>query len=133
MDLTLALYVAAGGAIGSVSRYALTTIIQSRQLSPFPTATLLINITGSLLLGFLARYVAESVTSAEIRLLLMTGFCGGYTTFSTFSYETVRLLEDGDYRRATLYVGLSVVLSLAGTFAGFALARAALAARRGMA
>jgi len=130
MDWTLALYVALGGAIGSVSRYVLTVLIQSRQMSPFPTATLVINVTGSLLLGFLARYFAESLASAEVRLLLMTGFCGGYTTFSTFSYETVRLLEDGDYRRAILYATSSVILSLAGTVGGFALARAALAARR---
>jgi CrcB protein len=130
MELSLALYVALGGAIGSVARYALTVLIQSRQLSPFPAATLAINVTGSLLLGFLARFFAESAASAEVRLLLMTGFCGGYTTFSTFSYETVRLVEDGDYRRATLYAVSSVILSLAGTFGGFALARAALAARR---
>jgi fluoride exporter len=130
MDWTLALFVALGGAVGSVSRYALTVVIQSRQLSPFPTATFLINVTGSLLLGFLARYLSESMASAEVRLLLMTGFCGGYTTFSTYSYETARLIEDGDYRRATLYATLSVVLSLAGTFGGFALARLALAARR---
>lgn len=133
MNLSLALYVAVGGALGSVSRYALTYLIQSRQLSPFPTATLLINVTGSILLGFLMRYATDSTSlSAELRLLLTTGFCGGYTTFSTFSFETARLYEDGDYRRAALYAVLSVILSLAGMFAGFALARVALAARRGL-
>jgi CrcB protein len=63
--------------------------------------------------------------------MLTAGFCGGYTTFSTFSYETARLVEDGDYRRAALYVVLSVLLSLAGTFVGFALARQLLALREG--
>lgn len=132
MDLSLLLAVGVGGAVGSVSRYMLTYLIQSRQLSPFPSATLLINVTGSLLLGFLARYLADSVVNAETRLLLMTGFCGGYTTFSTFSYETLRLIENGDHRRAGFYAVLSVVLSLGATFGGSALARMALAARRGI-
>jgi len=131
MDLSLVLYVGIGGALGSMSRFGLTYMIQSRQLSPFPVATLLINVTGSLLLGFIMRYATDSTAlSAEVRLLLTSGFCGGYTTFSTFSYETAKLYEDGDYRRAALYAALSVVLSLAGTFAGFSLARGALAARR---
>ncbi|HEY8175269.1 MAG TPA: fluoride efflux transporter CrcB [Gemmatimonadaceae bacterium] len=131
MELSLVLYVGLGGAIGSVSRYALTYMIQSRSMSPFPIATLLINVTGSLLLGFVMRYATESASlSAEVRLLVTTGFCGGYTTFSTFSYETARLYEDGDYRRAVLYAALSVLLSLSGMFAGFSLARMALAARR---
>jgi CrcB protein len=133
MELSLVLYVGLGGALGSVSRYALTYMIQSRLTSPFPVATLLINITGSLLLGFVVRYTADSASlSAETRLLLTTGFCGGYTTFSTFSYETARLYEDGDYRRAALYAALSVALSLAGMFAGFSLARVALAARHNL-
>jgi len=133
VDIRLLLYVGAGGALGSVGRYALTYLIQSRSPSPFPSATLLINVTGSLLLGFIMRYAADtSAISVEARLLLTTGFCGGYTTFSTFSYETVRLIEDGDYRRAAAYAALSLVLSVAGTFAGFGLARAVLAARRDM-
>jgi len=131
VDGLLILYVGAGGALGSISRYALTYFIQSRSQSPFPTATLLVNVTGSLLIGFLMRYAGEtSSISVEARVLLTTGFCGGYTTFSTFSYETVRLIEDGDYSRATLYALLSLVLTLAAAFAGFALARATLALRR---
>jgi CrcB protein len=128
-----ALFVAAGGALGSLGRYALTYFVQSRQVSPFPTATLIVNVTGSLLLGFIARYLGDSVVlSPEARLLLTTGFCGGYTTFSTFSFETARMYQEGDYRRAAVYVVLSVVLSIAAMFAGFALARLALAAQRGI-
>src|SRR2546428_9842217 len=101
MELSLVLYVGLGGALGSVSRYALTYVIQSRSLSPFPIATLLINVTGSLLLGFVMRFATESTSlSAETRLLLTTGFCGGYTTFSPFTYTTPRLYEDGAYPRA---------------------------------
>ena len=75
--------------------------------------TLLVNITGSLILGFIMRYALGSTSvSAETRALLTAGFCGGYTTFSTFSYETIALMEDGDYRRAAIYVVASVVVSV---------------------
>lgn len=125
------LFVALGGAVGSASRYLLSVAIQSRA-GTFPTATLLINITGSLLLGFLIRYTLETpAVGPDLRLLLTTGFCGGYTTFSTFSYETARLIEDGELDRAALYVALSLIVSLAATFAGFSLARGLLALRRG--
>jgi CrcB protein len=124
-------YVALGGAVGSAARFLLGVLIQQRSGLTFPLGTLVINITGSFLLGFLLRYgLATPALTPEVRALLTTGFCGGYTTFSTFSYETATLLEEGDYRRAMLYVVLSLVVSLAGTFLGFALAREVLAARR---
>lgn len=105
------------------------SFIQQRTSGAFPFATLIINITGSLLPGF--RYGLESqASSPEVRALLTTGFCGGYTTFSAFSHETARLLEGGDYRKAAANVVLSVVVSLAGTFTGFALAGDLLAIRR---
>lgn len=125
-------YVALGGAVGSAARFLLGTQIQERTGVGFPVGTLVINITGSLLLGFLLRYAlgGESI-SPEVRALLTTGFCGGYTTFSTFSYETAAMLEDGSYTRPLLYIVLSVLVALAGTFAGFALARELLALQRG--
>jgi CrcB protein len=90
----------------------------------FPVGTLVINLTGSILLGFLMRYLIDGVTaSAETRALLTAGFCGGYTTFSTFSYESASLIEQGDWGRSAVYVSLSVGLSLLGTFAGMGLAR----------
>ncbi len=127
----LVVYVATGGALGTAARYALALFVQSRSTSTFPSATLLINVSGSILLGFLMRYGLESSSaSPEVRLLLTTGFCGGYTTFSTFSYETARLLEDGEWSRGVAYVVASVAVSLIGTFVGFALARALLTAQR---
>jgi CrcB protein len=127
----IALYVALGGAFGSAARFFLGTQMQERTGAGFPLGTLVINVTGSLLLGFLLRYAlgAESI-SPEIRALLTTGFCGGYTTFSTFSYETAAMVEDGEYARPLLYILLSVLVALAGTFAGFALARELLAVQR---
>jgi CrcB protein len=125
-------YVAAGGAVGSVARFMLSTLIQQRAGGELPIGTLVVNITGSLLLGFLFRFSLDTPTvSPEVRALLTTGFCGGYTTFSTFSFETVRLMEAGDHRRALVYVVLSVALSIVGTFAGFAAARGVLALRHG--
>jgi fluoride exporter len=118
------LYVAVGSAIGGVSRYLMGGLIQRLLDTTFPAGTLLINISGSFLLGAILRYAIETPTlSPEIRAFLTIGFCGGYTTFSTFSYETVALLEDGEWTRAGLYVGASVLLSLLGVFLGFALAR----------
>lgn len=121
--MRLYLSIAIGGAAGCVARYLVASVAQQRAGPGFPLGTLLVNISGSLLLGFLMRYALQSgAISAEARALLTTGFCGGYTTFSTFSYETALLINDGRYSRAALYVGASVVISLLGTFAGFAAA-----------
>ena len=128
---SLFLYVALGSAVGGVSRFALATAIQSRVGTPFPWGTLVINVTGSLVLGFILRYALQtSAMSPELRALLTTGFCGGYTTFSTFSFEAAALIEEGGYQRAIAYVLASVLLSLAGVFIGFALADAVAGARR---
>lgn len=126
-------YVAVGGAAGSVARLLLAGLVQSRSATGFPLGTLVVNVSGSLLLGFLLRYSLETpAVSPEWRALLATGFCGGYTTFSTFSYETVALLEEGDWRRAALYVALSVAVSLLGMVLGAAAAREVLVLRRGV-
>ena len=123
-------YVALGSAVGGAARFALGNAIQARSAGAFPIGTFIVNLTGSLLLGFLMRYaLASPSVSAEVRALLTTGLCGGYTTFSTFSYETLTLMQVGDYRRATLYATLSVVLSVIGALLGV-LAAAELLARR---
>jgi CrcB protein len=131
--MNLLWYVALGSAVGGASRFALSTFVQQRASSAFPFGTLIVNVTGSLILGFVLRYALGSPSvSAEVRALLTTGFCGGYTTFSTFSYESIALIEDGDYRRAAIYIALSVVVSLIATFLGIAAAGQLLAARRTM-
>jgi CrcB protein len=130
-SLKLLTYIALGSAAGGLARYLIGVAVQSRSTVGFPVATLLINVTGSLLLGFLIRYyVLSPDVSAEFRAMITTGFCGGYTTFSAFSFETASLIEDGDYARAGLYIALSVGLSLAATFGGFAIANQLLNARR---
>jgi fluoride exporter len=118
------LYVALGSAIGGVSRYLLGGLVQRMLDTTFPAGTLLVNVTGSFLLGAIIRYALETPSlTPEVRAFLTIGVCGGYTTFSTFSYETMALLEDGEWARAGVYITASVVLSLIATFLGFALAR----------
>jgi fluoride exporter len=124
-------YVALGGAVGSVMRYAVGVAIQGRTGLDFPVGTLLVNLSGCLLLGFLIHYaLATPAITPEFRALLTTGLCGGYTTFSTFGYATVTLIQDGDWRRATLYVGLSVAGSILGVMLGIAGAQQVLGFRQ---
>jgi CrcB protein len=126
-------YVAIGAALGGVARLALAGFVQQRAGAGFPAGTLIVNLTGSFLLGALIRYALQSTAvTPEMRAMLTTGFCGGYTTFSTFSYETAVLLEDGEYARAALYVGVSVIGALLATFAGFACAEWLLRWREGV-
>ncbi len=115
-------YIALGSAIGGVLRYLLGGWVQRLSGPAFPTGTLLVNVSGSLLLGFLLRWASHPPSlSAEGRAFLTVGLCGGYTTFSTFSAESVTLMQDGQWGKALAYVGGSVALSLAATAVGFAL------------
>lgn len=123
-------FIGVGSAIGGMARYLLSTAVQLRLGTTFPLGTLLVNITGSVLLAFVLRYALSTPEiSPDLRALVTTGFCGGYTTFSAFSYETIALIEDGDYRRAGLYLTASVVLTLAGAFFGIVAAREILVLR----
>ena len=121
------LYVAFGSAIGGVARYLLGGLLQRVFDTTFPVGTLLINVSGSLLLGVFVRYAMDTPTiSPDLRAFLTIGLCGGYSTFSTFSYETITLLEDGEWSRAGFYVIASVVLALLGILLGFWFARQAI-------
>lgn len=123
-DWRLVAAVAAGGALGSVVRYLLGGFIQDRVSIGLPIGTLLINVLGSLLLGFfMALGLETTAITPEIRFFLTTGFCGGFTTFSTFSYETYRLIEDAEYETAGTYVVASVVLSVLACALGMRAAR----------
>jgi fluoride exporter len=120
--------VALGGALGSVCRYLLGPAFQRLFDGNFPVGTLLINVLGSLVLGFVVRLALEGTqVSPEARAFLAVGFCGGFTTFSTFSYETIQLFESGLPWRAAGYALLSVVLAVGAAFLGMGAARTLIA------
>ncbi len=114
-------YIALGSALGGVLRYLLGGAIQRAAGPGFPVGTMIVNLSGSFLLGFLLRYATHPPSlTPEVRAFLTVGICGGYTTFSTFSAETVTLMQDGQWAKAITYALGSVVLALAATAAGFA-------------
>lgn len=118
------IYVAAGGLLGTLSRYFLQGWVQTRSgVGVFPLGTLVVNLAGSFVLGFVIRYATGStVVSPEMRAGLTVGFCGAFTTMSTFSYETVRLLGDGEYWPAALYMAGTILGCIGAVIAGTALA-----------
>jgi fluoride exporter len=117
------LLIALGGAAGSVLRYLLGGRAQHFAPHGFPLGTLFVNVVGCFLVGMLVRQFMNIQTHNYLRALLVVGFCGGFTTFSTFSMETVGLIEGGEYPRAMAYITLSLTLCLAATFAGMTVMR----------
>jgi CrcB protein len=113
------LAVALGAAIGAPTRYLLDLFVQSRHSSSLPWGTITVNATGSLIIGVIAGLAAGADIDAAVVALISTGFCGALTTFSTFSFETVRLVEQGEVTAAVLNVGISLLLTLALCFVGY--------------
>lgn len=118
------LWVFFGGGVGACARYGLGTLVARWAGTAFPYHTLLINVTGSFLIGLVATLLIErEVANPAWRLALVTGVLGGYTTFSAFSYETVSLFEAGQGGRALLYVLASNALGIAACVAGIVVVR----------
>ena len=117
----LLLAVAAGGFLGAASRFLLDGYVTSRVASRLPWGTLAINVSGALLLGLLTGLSTVGVLPVAAGAGLGDGFCGAFTTFSTFSFETLRLAESGRYAYAAANLGASVALGLAAAAAGIAL------------
>ena len=112
-----------GGGVGSIFRFLISRMVPFTQ-GHFPWSTFIINIAGCLIIGLLIGLLVKHPASAEnIRLLLIAGFCGGFTTFSTFSLENVQLYQSGNYLALVLYITLSVVLGFAAVFLGLALSK----------
>ena len=118
--LSTSLLVGAGGFAGANLRYWLGSWIQMKAGLPFPTGTLVINVTGSLLIGIFMGFFLRDGWDDNWRLLLAVGVLGGYTTFSSFSYDSMVLLSEGNYLAAFGYVIGSVLLALGGTWLGLA-------------
>ncbi len=119
-----ALAVGCGGFIGAASRYLFATLVNRNYSGSFPISTLIINIVGSFLIGFLAQlFINLYPDNKRMQLFLTTGILGGFTTFSTFSLETVNLFQDGNTITAALNIVLSIAFCLAGAVLGKMLAK----------
>ncbi len=117
-------WIGVGAAVGANARYVLGQLVARRLGSDFPFGTLIINVTGSLLIGLIFTLLADRLLAdTHWRLLLVIGLLGGYTTFSTFSLETIAMLQVGRWVPAFVYAGASVMLSLLGCYVGVILAR----------
>ena len=109
------LAVAVGGALGSLARFWLAELFVALGMSAFPWATLATNVSGSMLIGLIAVLTGPDgrlLVAPELRLFWMVGICGGYTTFSSFSLQTLTLAQGGEWQRAGLNIGLSVIMCL---------------------
>jgi fluoride exporter len=119
--MTLALAVGVAGAAGAIARYLLDGAVQDRTSGLFPFGTLTVNVAGSLVLGFLAGYVLSHTGGTTARTVVGTGFCGALTTWSTASWETVRLAEEGATATAIRFTLVNLVASSAAAAVGIAL------------
>ncbi|MFD5141413.1 fluoride efflux transporter CrcB [Streptomyces sp. NPDC058378] len=118
------LLVAIGGVVGAPLRYLTDRAVQARHDTVFPWGTFSVNVVGSLILGILTGAALSGTAGHTVQLLLGTGLCGALTTYSTFSYETLRLAESGAKFFAAANVAASIVAGLGAVFVGFALAQA---------
>jgi CrcB protein len=119
--MKIILLVGLGSFIGGISRYLVSLFIQNKVLSTFPYGTLAVNIIGCFLIGIIYGFSDRGNMNAEWRIFLATGIMGGFTTFSSFSNETVSMLRDAQYLQAVSYIAFSLIVGLAATFAGISL------------
>lgn len=117
--VTTILAIAAGGAVGSVLRYVMGRLVHGVAHVGFPVGTLVVNVAGCLAVGALSRHFLNNEIHPVLRAALIVGFCGGFTTFSTFSLETIGLLSGGAAAKAMVYIATSLMLCLAATAIGF--------------
>jgi len=122
-DLTKVLLVGLGGFLGANARFWLSAWIQNRIQGAFPWGTLLINVSGSLVMGLFMGFMLARDWSTNWRLFFAVGILGGYTTFSAFSYESIKLMSDGNFGGAFGYITASVILSVTAAFLGLVVVR----------
>jgi fluoride exporter len=112
-----------GGFLGAIARFALGTYIGSRYGSRFPYGTFVINVSGSFLIGLILPLLARTTASPYWRYLIPIGFIGAYTTFSTFEYETLRAVQDGQITTGLLNIVLSIIAGFVAVWVGAAIGR----------
>ncbi|HEX5112003.1 MAG TPA: fluoride efflux transporter CrcB [Saprospiraceae bacterium] len=121
--MKLILIIGIGSFLGGIFRFGLSQLIQGKFISTFPYGTLGVNIIGCLVIGVVIALSERTVLSAEWRLFLATGICGGFTTYSAFSGETFSMLRDGQFYTAAIYILSSLILGVLFTFIGYSLPR----------
>jgi CrcB protein len=113
-----------GSCAGGIARYLTQMLVQKHYPSSFPFGTLIVNLSGCFIIGILYALADKgNLLSPAMRLLLATGFCGGFTTFSTFAYENISLMRDGEFFYTSLYILLSVVVGLLAVYLGILLVK----------
>jgi CrcB protein len=118
------IFIALGGAGGAVTRYLMSNLIHASMTSKFPYATLIVNLVGSFLIGIIYVLIVEkAVLHPDWRSVLIVGFLGAFTTFSTFSLETINLLENGQIGAALVYIVFSVLVCIFAAWMGISLTR----------
>ncbi len=115
-------FIFVGSGVGGVLRWLIVSAVQGKSPSSFPLATLLVNVSGCVAIGFLAVALGGPMVREEHRAALLVGLLGGYTTYSAFGRETLALLQNGQWPAALLNIALSNLLGLAGVWAGWAIA-----------
>lgn len=115
--------VGVGGAIGSILRYLLGLLFTKYTSNGFPWATFSVNIIGSFAIGYLMAYLAAMSQQQDLKMLLVTGLCGGFTTFSAFTFENIKLIQSGQTTIALIYIFASILLGVAAVFFGMQLAK----------
>lgn len=114
--------VGAGSCVGGISRYLIQLFVQKQFPSSIPLGTLSVNIIGCFIVGLIYALADKSnLLSPAIRLLLATGFCGGFTTFSSFAYENISLMQDGEFFYTSQYIALSIVVGFSSVYLGILL------------
>jgi len=120
MNFTLLMYIGFGGFLGAISRFVISNFVQRQVNILFPIGTISVNVLGSFIIGFMAMFF-QNIIEPEYKALVITGFLGALTTFSTFSLENVNMLQDGDYSRFALNIVLNVTLTLGATISAIML------------
>ncbi len=114
MNLSLLFYIGIGGFFGAIGRFVIAGFVQKSFDTLFPIGTLSVNVIGSFIIGFMAM-LFENIVQPEYKAMVITGFLGALTTFSTFSLENVNMLQDGDYLKVAINISLNVTLSILAT------------------